>query len=113
MNSLRPRIIALSLTIGFVSALAGCSATGSHSIACSSNEVAPNSQPGESGPSAALEWYLKNGHSALPRSGFRLGGHTATRYVYRNGKNQVSVGALPAAPGEPRTWVVLITYSCD
>lgn len=90
-----------------------CSTTGSNSVTCSSAEVAPSSQPGSSGPRAALEWYLEKGKSGLPKSEFRLTGSSDTRSVYSDGTNQISVGALPAAEGDKPTWVVLMTYDCS
>lgn len=93
--------------------LAACTATGSNHLTCDSTEVAPSSQPGSSRPGAALEWYLKNGDSGLPQTGFRLTGSSATRSVYSDGTNQISVGALPTEKGTDRTWVVLMTYDCS
>lgn len=105
------RVLVAAVTVAALVPCA-CSATGSHHLSCASTEVAPNTQPGASGPKAALTWFLEHGNSDLPRNGFHLEGHSKTRYVYANGARQVSVGALPAEKGQPRTWVVLMTYDC-
>ena len=107
------RSIAVGTAFGVATVLGACSAKGSHTLTCQSTEVAPNSQPGAKTPQAALEWYLKHGNSGLPKTGFKLSGHTATRSVYSNGTQQISVSTLPAEKGEARIWVVMMTYDCS
>lgn len=89
-----------------------CAKTGSNHLTCTSNEVAPNSQPGKPSPKAALDWFLANGNQDLPKSGYRPTGKTATRAVYAKGPNQISVTALPTEKGQARVWVVTMTYDC-
>ncbi|MBS1848896.1 MAG: hypothetical protein JST73_11520 [Actinobacteria bacterium] len=107
------RLLVAGVAALCISISASCSATGSHALQCATNEIAPNSQPGFSGPQKALDWYLANGRSGFPKTGFALSGKTATRWVYSNGVDQISVGALPADKGAPRTWVVMLTYICS
>lgn len=105
-------IIATAL-VGAGLLLGSCSTTGSHNLKCTSTEVAPNTQPGSATPNEALQWFLRNGDKDLPRTGFERMGNSPTRYMYSDGTNQISVGALPSDKGKPRTWVVLMTYDCS
>jgi hypothetical protein len=107
------RVTAALVVAGTLGLLPACSTTGSRNLTCTSAHVAPSSQPGASSARAALDWYLKNGSSSFPRTGFERSGASKTRVVYSDGSHQVSVSALPADPGKPRTWVVLMTYSCS
>ncbi len=93
-------------------AVGGCSASGSRHLTCNSTEVAPNSQPGSNGPKAALDWFVKHADAGVPRNGYELTSHSATRYVYSSDTTQVSVTALPGDKGKPRLWVVTMTYDC-
>lgn len=112
MSRRLPRIIAgLSLVVGST-AVGACATTGSHQLTCTSTEIAPNTQPGATTPRKALDWYLHNGDHEFGDSDFSVSGKSETRYVFRSGDDQISVGALPVGKGESRTWVVLMTYRC-
>ncbi len=107
------RRILVAAILAAAACVSGCSTTGGNHLKCSSTEIAPNTQPGSDGPEAALQWFLKHGDHDLPRTGFSLTSHSRTRYIYANGRKQVSVEALPAEEGKPRIWVVLMTFDCS
>lgn len=113
MTNRPARVIAAVAIIASAVVPVGCSTTGSNELTCSSTEIAPSTQPGSTNPKAALDWYLRNGNSSLPRTGFERTGSTATRVMFTDGSNQVSVGKLPGDPGEVEVWVVLMTYDCS
>ncbi len=90
-----------------------CSTTGSNELTCVSNEVAPHTQPGSPDGESAFEWYLENNEPDADRDDYELASGTDTREVYSDGRNQISVSALPSDEDQEPVWVVLITYECS
>lgn len=102
-----------AVLVGFT--MTSCSSSSTRSLSCSTTEVSPSTQPGKPNARAALDWYV--GHQAkaagLPTTGYRLESHSVGRYVFVSGTSRISVSSLPTiAKGTPRTWVVLVSYSC-
>lgn len=95
-----------------VTTTAGCSTTGSRDLKCTSAEIAPNSQPGSKTAKAAFEWYLANRTPHADPADYELTSNSKTRYVYSDGRHQISVGALPSDEDQPRVWVVMMTFDC-
>jgi hypothetical protein len=110
---MRRRPVRLVLMACALVAIPACSSTGSHALECDSVQVSPNSQPGSKSPEAALDWYLKNGKSDLPRSGFTLESHDGGRAIFSRDGHKVSVTSLPTSKEHPeKVWIVSLTYTC-
>lgn len=110
---MRRRPVCSALMVVGLIALPACSSTGTHALECDSVQVSPNRQPGSKSPKAALDWYLKNGNSDLPRSGFTLESHSDGRAIFSRDGHKVSVTSLPTSKEHPeKVWIVSLTYSC-
>ena len=110
MPSLRHLALA---TLLFTAAVTGCAKTGSNQTSCDTTEVSPNSQPGGPTPRAGLDRYLKVDRSGLPKRGYVLESHNASRYVFASGAHRVSVSKLPTEKGAPAVWVALLAFDCS
>ncbi len=101
--------LVLSLTLG----AGACASTGSHDLSCDATQVSPNSQPGKPSAKAALDWFLANAKTSVPKSGYSLESHTAGRAIYSRKGSKISVTSLPTSKAHPeRVWIVSLTYDC-
>lgn len=102
-------VLVAGVLIGFP---AGCSTTATNELTCSSNEIAPHTQPGAGDPEDALEWYLEHQEPERDRADYELSSESDTRRVYSDGRHQISVSVLPSDEDVEPVWVVLMTYDC-